>query len=675
LRTDDIGSDKLLEDSRDETCAEATDHESLIPDHLGTSVSDIETEPAPSLDDEDPCEQLQLNLRDDCDQVQPDGGTSTTEEVANSCSRAGEGVFGLCGGETNQNMGARYDDNERRPSGEIDGGQAISTSFRETSGSNSAGSDMFRNGHSEEKDELHTSLERPHQDTNPHRVSADGALVKTWERRLSMLTSAVDIPGQDPQASNVPPGTDQLYSFANEPDVDGTECETQNEKHALGPATEEQQRPLPDQAIAEVGERPEIERGRRDTFEQSQKFVARQRAPRLGAAISFSDEAREDRAEKQSLDDDLKTSRDRQAHTNASAAEMAVEAAESMAQQALSRAAITGGIAHVRMNVDRTAADIKEQSPDAREDHAREGHANEVKSELVAGLRAANGAKLWRRLEYLTMLNAQSLCEQLRLVLEPTVATGLSGDFRSGKRLNMRRVVDFVASDFRRDRIWLRRVRPEKRSYDVLIAIDDSESMAESGAGPVALEALALLTSALSKLEVGRVAVVTFGTEPKLVRSFEEPLPIDDCGGARMLQNFTFAQKNTNVKCLLDFMNTQLNGSGSLSVGATGEEVRLAFIISDGRLSERAEVRRRICELHSSRVLVAFILIDSPVGGRKSIFDVQRVEYEPNGSGSVSVTPYMDKFPVEFYAVVRDVSALPTVLADALRQWFEAVNS
>ena len=91
---------------------------------------------------------------------------------------------------------------------------------------------------------------------------------------------------------------------------------------------------------------------------------------------------------------------------------------------------------------------------------------------------------------------ATRLCEQLRLVLAPTIATRLAGDYRTGKRINMRRVVAYVASGFRQDRIWLRRTRPAKRAYQVLLAIDDSRSMGDgerfSGAGRLALGALDL---------------------------------------------------------------------------------------------------------------------------------------------------------------------------------------
>lgn len=51
------------------------------------------------------------------------------------------------------------------------------------------------------------------------------------------------------------------------------------------------------------------------------------------------------------------------------------------------------------------------------------------------------------------------------------------GGFRSGKRPCMRRVIEYIASDFRKDKFWLRRVEPSKRQYQVMIAVDDSASM------------------------------------------------------------------------------------------------------------------------------------------------------------------------------------------------------
>lgn len=53
-----------------------------------------------------------------------------------------------------------------------------------------------------------------------------------------------------------------------------------------------------------------------------------------------------------------------------------------------------------------------------------------------------DAATLWRRYEQLTTRLSQELAEQLRLVMEPTVASKLQGDYRTGKRINMKKVTD-----------------------------------------------------------------------------------------------------------------------------------------------------------------------------------------------------------------------------------------
>jgi hypothetical protein len=49
----------------------------------------------------------------------------------------------------------------------------------------------------------------------------------------------------------------------------------------------------------------------------------------------------------------------------------------------------------------------------------------------------------WRNIELATMKLSQELAEQLRLVMEPTLASKLQGDYRTGKRINMKKVPVF----------------------------------------------------------------------------------------------------------------------------------------------------------------------------------------------------------------------------------------
>lgn len=51
----------------------------------------------------------------------------------------------------------------------------------------------------------------------------------------------------------------------------------------------------------------------------------------------------------------------------------------------------------------------------------------------------------------------------------------------------MRRVIPYIASQFKKDKIWLRRTRPSKRQYQIIMAVDNSYSMVDSKAKIVSL--------------------------------------------------------------------------------------------------------------------------------------------------------------------------------------------
>ena len=84
---------------------------------------------------------------------------------------------------------------------------------------------------------------------------------------------------------------------------------------------------------------------------------------------------------------------------------------------------------------------------------------------------------LWNELNTGLQDGAYYLSEELRNIFKPTKIAGMKGDYRTGKRLNMRKVISYVASNYRKDKIWLRRSEPTQKDYQINLAIDDSLSM------------------------------------------------------------------------------------------------------------------------------------------------------------------------------------------------------
>ncbi|KAJ4319168.1 AAA ATPase midasin [Neodidymelliopsis sp. IMI 364377] len=305
---------------------------------------------------------------------------------------------------------------------------------------------------------------------------------------------------------------------------------------------------------------------------------------------------------------------------------------------------------------------------------------------------------LWLSHESATHSLSQQLTESLRLILAPTLATKLRGDFRTGKRLNLKRIIPYIASGYKRDKIWLRRSQPSKRSYQVMIALDDSRSMADSGASNLALKTLTLVTRSLAMLEVGEVSVVGFGDSVNVAHDFDKPFTSE--AGVRVFEQFGFDAAKTNVRGLVDtsldlFAEARRKGSSS-----AGDDLwQLMLVVSDGICDSHAEIQRLVRKAQEERVMIVFIIIDAtatapfvapvptpsdnpaaqPDGAvtpkkeqdKTSILDLQSVEITPEGK--VVRWKYMERFPFRYYLVVRDVRELPGVLAGALRQWFGEV--
>ncbi|KAJ4957407.1 hypothetical protein NE237_024518 [Protea cynaroides] len=297
------------------------------------------------------------------------------------------------------------------------------------------------------------------------------------------------------------------------------------------------------------------------------------------------------------------------------------------------------------------------------------------KLEVVLDGMKNDATALWRRYELSTTRLSQELAEQLRLVMEPTLASKLQGDYKTGKRINMKKVIPYIASYYRKDKIWLRRTRPNKRDYQVVVAVDDSRSMSESRCGDVAVEALVTVCRAMSQLEVGKLAVASFGKKGnvKLLHDFNHPFTGE--AGVKMISRLTFKQENTiadePVVDLLRYLNNMLDAAVENARLSSGQNPlqQLILIIADGRFHEKENLKRCVRDVFNRKRMVAFLLLDSP---EESIMELQEASFK---GGKFTITKYLDSFPFPYYIILKNLEALPRTLADLLRQWFEIMQN
>ncbi|KAM3068057.1 AAA ATPase midasin [Clarireedia jacksonii] len=300
---------------------------------------------------------------------------------------------------------------------------------------------------------------------------------------------------------------------------------------------------------------------------------------------------------------------------------------------------------------------------------------------IVSMRSAADARAQWTHYESLTRPLSLSLTEQLRLILAPTLATKMRGDFRTGKRLNIKRIIPYIASSFKRDKIWMRRSIPSKRSYQIMLAVDDSKSMGESGSGSLAMETLVMISRSLAMLEVGEICVVGFGENVKVAHEFD--MPFSSESGPAVFENFGFEQPRTDITRLvresIDLFRTARQKASS----SPADLWQIGLIISDGvcSSSEHDPIRRLLREAEEERILMVFVIVDDVRTKKKgeSVLDLKEAKFVKNemtGRNEVKIERYLDTFPFRYYVVVGDVGELPGVLAGVLRQWFgEVVGS
>ena len=299
---------------------------------------------------------------------------------------------------------------------------------------------------------------------------------------------------------------------------------------------------------------------------------------------------------------------------------------------------------------------------------------NEVSEEnsvAVAPRPFDEARELWKRSEQETNELAAGLSEQLRLILEPTLATKLKGDYKTGKRLNMKRIIPYIASQYRKDKIWLRRTKPSKRQYQIMIAVDDSKSMSESKSVNLAFQSICLVSKALTQLESGGLSIVKFGETVREVHPFNQPFNTQT--GAQTFQWFDFQETRTDVKKLVAESIKIFERARAME---SNDLWQLEIIISDGVCEDHETLVRLVRRARENKIMLVFVVIDG-INSNESIMDMSQVNYIPDqfGNMKLSVQKYLDTFPFEFYVVVHDITELPEMLSIILRQYFSEMAS
>jgi midasin len=185
----------------------------------------------------------------------------------------------------------------------------------------------------------------------------------------------------------------------------------------------------------------------------------------------------------------------------------------------------------------------------------------------------------------------------------------------------MKKVISFIASNYRNDKIWLRRTLPSKRDYKILIAIDDSLSMKESNLGFFSLEASVALGEALNRLEVGKVAVARIRDRLELVHSFEDQYNSERA--AHIISRFEFKHcASTSADTSMSNFVSDANKLLDMQNNSNAVSCPFVIVLSDGRFNKE-NVRRYMREAKEKRYLYIFVILDQAGTKDQSIMSMR----------------------------------------------------
>ncbi|KAI4291432.1 midasin [Pancytospora philotis] len=216
------------------------------------------------------------------------------------------------------------------------------------------------------------------------------------------------------------------------------------------------------------------------------------------------------------------------------------------------------------------------------QDALEEGEGNEaVEGEGEAG----EGVALQRRVAFPDGSGeCARLVELLRVALASNKNSKYKGDYKSGKKLNLKKIIPYIASDYRKDRIWMKRLKADKKEYTIRLFIDNSKSMYNQ-------ELVDLLAAVYYKLSA---AFSVLGIPVELYR-FGESLH------ACRISEMTFTDDSTSVAWIDDYtdgINIILT-DGIFQAAGGRKDNFLVLMIDRGNIRKMSKVA-----VYESRVFV-----------------------------------------------------------------------
>ena len=269
------------------------------------------------------------------------------------------------------------------------------------------------------------------------------------------------------------------------------------------------------------------------------------------------------------------------------------------------------------------------------------------------------------------------LSSLLKTILTPNLQSKLIGNYKTGKRLNMKKIISFIASNYRQDKIWLRRTLPFNRDYYITISIDNSLSMKQNNIGYYALQSMLILVKSLQKVGIDNLSI--FGITDDCVDLYDYNIEKNMINNEKIKNvinyfKFNFESKNSFDLAMQNFLAKNIQKIENNTINDRNKlKYNINFIISDGRFNKN-NVKGLTALAKEKGILYVFIIIDRyKFDDKNSILNTMTVKYDEKGE--IQIEKYLADFPFQYYTVVQDIEDLPDVLKGILVKWIESVSN
>lgn len=124
------------------------------------------------------------------------------------------------------------------------------------------------------------------------------------------------------------------------------------------------------------------------------------------------------------------------------------------------------------------------------------------------------------------------------------------------------------------------------------------------------LQAISLVSQALTLLESGRLSIVSFGEAPQIVLNYS-----DQFDGPKLVSSLNFSQNQSRIAELLEFVRVAASSGEDAAGSDNGLFENLLIVLSDGRniFSEgEQKVKNAVKLARLQRIFVVYVIIDNP---------------------------------------------------------------